>query len=212
MKPAILLAGVLLFSLLLAPVAVSASDPDAFLAAVEAKANVIKSFTCRFTQERHLAIFSKPVLFSGRLSMASPRQLRWEFMQPVPSVLALKGTTGLRCSNGKSQRFELSSDPMMSSVIEHMWAWMDGSYRGLKQNWQIDYLPDAPALTLVPKAQGAKSVMQIVRINFDRETLRPVEVAITDSGGDRTRLIFSDYVVNPALDSALFSQCDTPSK
>jgi len=213
LKPAVVLAGVFfLVFLCVAPGFVSAMDLDEFLTAVEAKAAPVNSFSCRFTQERHLAIFAKPVLFSGLLKMSRPRQLRWEFLKPIPSVLALKGTTGLRCSNGRSQRFELAADPVIASVVEQMWTWMDGSYRSLSQTWQIEYLPQAPGIRLVAKSAGVKAVMQAVRISFDRTTLRPVEIEIIDSGGDRTVLAFSEYVINPLLAETIFSQCGPPAQ
>ena len=64
----------------------SQPDLDGFLRKLEREAATIDSFSCSFTQVRHLAIFPSPVKFSGSLVLVKPDRLRWEFREPIPSV------------------------------------------------------------------------------------------------------------------------------
>ena len=60
---------------------------SSFIHDVEAKAATVKTLTCTLKQERHLAIFARPVIFRGRMALEKPDKLRWEFTSPIASVL-----------------------------------------------------------------------------------------------------------------------------
>ncbi|MBW2164233.1 MAG: hypothetical protein JRF43_07295, partial [Deltaproteobacteria bacterium] len=50
---------------------------SSFIHDVEAKAATVKTLTCTLKQERHLAIFARPVIFQGRMALEKPDKLRW---------------------------------------------------------------------------------------------------------------------------------------
>jgi len=191
------------------PVTAAESNPglEDFLQRVEQNSAAINSFSCDFIQVRHLAIFPQPVKFSGRLSLARPDRLRWEFIKPIPSVLVLNGKKGLKCDDGGPiRKFNLDSDPVMRMVAAQLWAWTSGSYRDIKDDFDFDLLP-GPSLAFSPVNNGSGSFVSKIKVVFEPDFLQPMSVEISEPGGDRTIITFSGYQRNLALPSSLFTEC-----
>ena len=181
---------------------------EEFLDRVEKESATVNSFSCDFKQVRHLAIFPSPVEFSGRLILARPDRLRWEFREPLPSVLVLNGKKGFKCSGeGPVREFRLDTDPVMRVVATQLWAWTSGSYRQLGDAFNFELMP-GPVLSLQPLQAGATSFIDRIRVVFEPGSFQPVEVEIREPGGeDRTVIHFSDYRRNIDPQDDLFSEC-----
>ena len=200
----ILLVSVLLLLTVQPALAESLND---FLTKVEAKAAGTRAFACDFRQERRLAIFAKPVVFSGKLYLSRPDQLRWEFTTPIASLLILDGKTGRRCGEGSpASEFNLERDPVMRLVAGQLRTWTNGNYRDLLGDFVLE-LGAGPSLILKPRQKGLASFLNRIVVAFDPDSLQPVRVEIHEEGGDRTVISFSAYRLNPALAPELFSAC-----
>ena len=176
-----------------------------FLEKIQQAAEDVQSYQSDFVQEKHLAMFKQPVLFSGSLAVARPDRLRWEFISPVSSALILNKNSGIRCSDGAEPvRFELDSDPVMKIVAKQLWQWLGGDYKALAKQYTLS-LVEANTLQIVP--QTKEGPIDFIRIRFDEE-LQPQEVIISEAGGDFTRIIFSAGKKNKELSAALFEQCE----
>lgn len=187
--------------------AASGGDLDTFVAEVEAAAADVHSLSCRFVQERHLAIFAQPVVFQGTLDLVRPDRLRWEFTAPIPSVLVFNGKSGLHCNDQAApQHFDLTSDPIMRMVAQQLWTWLDGRYGTLAEEYRLQLVAPATIAITPRKAQVAEFIDHIT-IFFDPATKQPRKVEIVEPGGDLTRILFRDYRLNPSLAEALFAQC-----
>lgn len=183
------------------------ADLEAFLAKVENESAAINSFTCEFRQVRHLAVFPRPVEFSGQLTLDRPDRLRWEFRKPLASVLVLDGNKGLKCGeNIAAREFSLDNDPVMRLVAAQLRAWTSGSYRQLRDAFDLALQP-GPTLVFSPRETGAGSFISGIKVVFDPRLLQPQEVEISEPGGDRTVLTFSSYQRNIEPPDAIFSEC-----
>ena len=178
-----------------------------FLAEVQAAADQVTSFSSTFTQERHLALFAKPVIFHGRLTIVRPEKLRWEFTDPVPSILVFNGGKGLRCSDQSPPvHFELASDPVMKTVAEQLWLWLGGDYSKIAERYLME-MKGVSGLIITPKEKSIGEYIAEVRIDFNRKTKQPAQVDIMEPGGDFTRIIFNSYTLNTELPDVLFTRC-----
>jgi len=178
-----------------------------FLAEVQSAADQVTSFSSTFTQERHLALFAKPVIFHGRLTIVRPEKLRWEFTDPVPSILVFNGGKGLRCNDQSPPvHFSLASDPVMKTVAEQLWLWLGGDYSKIAERYLME-MKGASGLIITPKEKSIGEYIAAVRIDFNRKTKQPAQVDIIEPGGDFTRIIFHSYTLNAELPDALFTRC-----
>lgn len=182
-------------------------DLEDFLHRVELNSASVKSFSCDFVQTRYLTVFPKPVQFAGHLSLARPDRLRWEFREPLPSVLVLNGKNGLKCSDeGPVREFSLDVDPVMRLLAVQLWAWTSGSYRDLQKDFTFELLP-GPVLVFVPRTDGAGSFVSKIKVVFDPDFLQPLAVEISEPGGDHTRISFAGYQRNIDFPANLFTEC-----
>ena len=174
---------------------------------IQARSAQVQSFSCKFTQERHLTLFAKPIIFHGLLFLIRPDHLRWEFTDPIPSVLLLSGDKGMRCNdNVPPVHFDLTSDPVMRLVVEQLWTWLDSNYEKLGQMYSVKQQGDS-TLVITPKEQGMADFIATITISFSNESKQPELVEITEPDGDLTRIHFHDYNLNVSLPEKLFVEC-----
>ena len=179
---------------------------DHLLKRVEEQASGTKTVQCSFLQERTLTIFSKPVLFKGKMLLSRPDKLRWENIDPIPSALVFSGDRGLRCNDDAPPvHFDLQTDPVMKMVAEQIWTWADGDYERLKNKFSISLIDDH-TIELIP-AEATENVIQAIRVTFERKTLQPITVEVLEKGGDSTKINFHDYLLNQPVDDAWFTAC-----
>jgi len=191
------------------PPVVVAEDLSPLLAAIHAQADGLKTLVCRVHQERYLKLLSRPVRFTGRLMIEKPDRLRLEFTTPLVSVFLLDGSKGAHCSGeGEPHRFDLGADPAMGAMGRQMTSWMAGDYAALQKLYHMEAVEPGPGIILTPQDPGVVRVIRRITVLFEPDTYHPVRLEIVESGGDRTVLSFSDFVVNRPLDGVLFSQCD----
>ena len=182
---------------------------DALLLDIQTKSNQFESLTCKFTQERRLSLFNQPVLFHGTLAIIRPDHLRWEFIDPVPSVLIFSGNMGLRCTdNTPPVHFDLASDPIMRMVAEQLWTWLNGNYKKLEDTYTVS-LRAPSSLLITPKDHGVAAFIQSIAITFSTESRQPELVEITEPGGDKTIIRFHGFIFNTQLPAATFTQCSS---
>lgn len=184
------------------------NDLESFLQEIQQASDSVKSFQSLFTQEKNLALFSEPVMFSGRLALIRPEKLRWEFLSPIPSVLILNGDQGIRCTDqGPEETFQLSVDPIMKTVADQLWLWLGGNYQQLSKDYLLSRQGES-TLLIEPKDQQMKEYVESIAIFFDKDSLQPAMVTIVESGGDLTRIRFTDGMVNQAISEQFFTRCD----
>ena len=183
---------------------------SSFIHEVEAKAANVKTLTCTLKQERHLAVFARPVIFQGRMALEKPDKLRWEFTSPIASVLILNGAKGLKCrGNSDPQRFNLAANPVMQMVSEQIRTWINGSYTTLQKQYRMVLLEQGPCLALTANDQNIAKVISSVKIGFDPDSLQPTTIIIQEPGGDHTVISFSGFILNQPLDQSLFTKCSS---
>jgi len=178
-----------------------------FLEKIRIRASDIHSFSCNFSQEKHLSLFPKPVLFQGKLKLVRPDKLRWSFVSPVPSTLIFNGDKGVRCDDtGKPVYFSIDNDPIMQLVAKQIWSWLNNDFTKLGKEHTIKKTGEA-TLLISPANTATGQWQATITITFDQDTLHPKEVVITEPEGDLTKIIFRNYLFNAAIPLSTFSQC-----
>lgn len=182
-------------------------EVKSLLTRLEEASATMESFEASFVQEKELSLFAETMIFQGRLVVVRPDKLRWEFTDPLSSVLMLTGDKGLRCSGEtKPVQFDLKTDPVMRSVAEQLWLWLGGDYSRLEKSFSIEENGEN-SLLIRPKESAMTEYIEQVTITFEHINMQPERVVIMEPGGDQTRLIFSDYSFNIEPDDQVFTRC-----
>ncbi len=198
----------LLFLLLVSPEVGAGTESEGLISRIKYRAAEVETFCCDFRQEKHLALFSRTMVFTGRLMVDRPDKLRWEFTSPLPSILIFNGRKGLKCSpEAGRQKFSLDSDPTMALLARQLQSWLSGDYSRLQDRFNIEELRSPPRLALTPVNKQSANMFEEILIQFDPVLLHPASITIRESGGDRTLLSFTNYQLNTALPNSLFTDC-----
>lgn len=177
------------------------------LAGIREKVDSTRTVQADFTQQRNLALFTHPIVFTGRMALRRPDQLRWENVEPIPSVLIFSGDKGMRCNeNAPPVHFELAGDPVMNMIAEQVWTWVDGRYGRLRDKYALS-LTESHQLQLIPQRGEFAGIIDAVQVNFDPQSLQPEQILIQEAGGDTTTIRFTGYRLNEPVPDHLFETC-----
>jgi outer membrane lipoprotein-sorting protein len=191
--------------LLVVPAPLLGADPDAVLARLQRQSAGVERLQADFVQEKHLAMFKKPLVSKGRFHFRRPDALRWEVTEPVRTGFVLQGGKGRRWHErtGKSESFTVDRDPVMRVVAGQILAWAGTDFDRLRREYTIAVVSENPAvLRLVPPAQ--ERFVDHLRVSFAPDGRHVQEVELHEKGGDFTRIRFSGAAVNPSLPEGLF--------
>ena len=174
---------------------------------LEKTASGVNTVTSGFVQEKHLSMFKAVVVSKGRLHYWKPDRLRWEYTEPVASGFVLNGNKGRRWHQrtGRTESFDLRTEPVMKLVADQLFAWAKPDFEGLRKEYRIRVLSENPvSLRLEPISAAMAESLDHIRISFspDARFLRSVEIHEKD--GDSTRIRFVDTVVNRPMAPELF--------
>jgi len=167
-------------------------------------AGAVTSVRAGFTQEKHMKILVRPLVSEGVLLFQGPDSLRWEYKQPVQSILLLH--------QGKTRRFIQKSGRLvedasanlqsMQVVVQEITQWLSGRF---DENPAFTAkLAPGRVIVLVPKDESFARLIQRIEILLSDRPAVIKSVMIFESEDSFTKLDFKDVVLNQKLDDALF--------
>jgi len=186
-------------------------NPDELISLVETHAHDVSSARCSFAQHKIHPMFNRPLDFKGSISFKRPDMLRWEYTEPIPSVIIINKDKGKRCS-GKDNvyRFDLTTDPVMSNFSTSLKNWLAGDYASLLKEFTVSRPDEWSILLEGDKKNGLTGNGFNILITFNPKTLTPSSLTITDSheyGAEKTTITFDECVENIAVPETEFKEC-----
>lgn len=174
------------------------------LESVKEKVESVHSIKAGFTQEKHLEMLNEPLVSEGMLYFSTPRSLRWEYTEPVRSVLLMHDEEIRRYVKSDSGMVEQKSQNLeaMRVFLREICMWMQGRF---------DANPDLNAemkpgrkIVLQPENQAMAEVIRKIEL---RLTDRPGvigSVAIYEDEASYTLIRFHDTKINTDISEAVF--------
>jgi len=196
------IAGYLLTAALsLAALPVSAADtPQDGLDAVRQRVAHVEVLRGGFEQEKRVAGFKNPLRSQGRFLLARGKGVVWTTLKPFPSEMVVTPERILSVDATGNRRVEVDAgqQPALRQINAMMFALVDGDVSALAS--RFDIAVQAPpgaawSLILTPKAAAVARLFSRIELRGDRYVR---EVAMTETGGDRMALKFSDLSETPA--------------
>lgn len=171
---------------------------------LKSSVGTITSVQAAFRQEKHLAILAGPLISHGRFTYRSPGSLRWEYREPVQSVLLMHGGKISRFVKGADGFRQESGGGMeaMQVVMDQIALWMTGRF---DESAMFDpHLDNTGRITLTPKDDHLKAFIESIEIRMTQEPGIIDDVVIYESEDAYTRMRFTDTVLNGKIDDAVF--------
>lgn len=204
-------AGLALVVLALAtPSRAAPPTPDELLARAERASAEMQTLAGEFTQRNRLKLFKQELTSHGKLSFRRPRQIRWEYTKPDPSVLVLDDKVATLAAPGAPpQRFDLERDPTMRLVFDQLLMWMGAGAKD-KGALTADYALSTtetkgqPTLVLQPLATSPISkVFTRIELRFDAAA-QLKSLLLIERAGDEKEITFTKLVKNAKLPADAF--------
>lgn len=171
---------------------------------IRSAAAPIKAVSAGFVQEKHLKLLARPLVSSGVFCFKTPGFLRWEYRAPLRNVL-LMTPEGTERWVGTEKGFVREAGPnlqAMQVVLEHISGWLEGRFD--ENPMFAASLGPGPTITLAPKDKAVARMIERIELVFSDRPGVISAVVIHEGGGSFTRLVFTDVVINPEIDDAVF--------
>ena len=167
-------------------------------------AGTVTSVRAGFIQEKHMKILARPLVSKGILLFQAPDSLRWEYQQPVQSVLLLH--------NGKTRRFVQKNGSLvedasanlqsMQVVVQEITQWLNGRFDD--NPMFTARLEPGRKIVMVPREESFARLIQRIEVLLSDRPAVIKSVTIFESEDSFTKLDFKDVILNQKLDDALF--------
>ncbi len=167
----------------------------------------IRSVKADFLQKRFLQILTKPLLSEGKLFFSAPDSVRWEYLNPLRSVMLQKGSTiqVYNFSEGKWKPEIMQAVEARRMVLAEISQWFRGRFDESKA-FKHGYSPGPPArVTMVP-GEGINRFIQRIEIVLSARPGVIDRVEIEEPGGSRTSIEFRNVEINSSISSEVFEK------
>jgi outer membrane lipoprotein-sorting protein len=169
------------------------------LAEIRSAAEQIISISGEFIQEKHMPILAHPISARGYFAYQRPASLRWEYRQPLQSVLLL--------NNGKTHRFvqsdlgwiedKAANTQSMDFILQEIAKWLNGRFDD-NPLFQVSVGPDDKVI-MTPKDKSMNHFIQRIELIMADQPGVMQEVVIYESTDSFTRFIFIDPKINEPI-------------
>ena len=167
-------------------------------------AGQVNTVRCDFIQEKHMKIFTNPLVSKGVLYFKVPGSLRWEYISPIRSVLLTH--------KGKTKRFVMRKDGFiedssanlqaMGIVVKEITMWLSGRFDENPQFKSI--LKSGRKILLLPKEKSFSMMIQKIELILSDRPGIIKSVKIYESDESFTRLVFDNARLNDKIDDLMF--------
>jgi outer membrane lipoprotein-sorting protein len=175
--------------------AVSPPDLETLIAKLGSSQKQLTALSGEFTQRNKLKLFKQELKSTGRFSFSAPRKIRWEYLDPDPSVMTLDGNTATLSAPGSAPKvFDLERDPTMRAIFDQLLLFFGG---GDITRARSDYTlatsgtGDAPTLVLTPLATSPiAKAFQKIELRLDPKTMLLRSILLVEKSGDEKEITF----------------------
>jgi outer membrane lipoprotein carrier protein len=176
---------------------------------IDAASKSVETLAGQFTQRNRVKLFKQELTSKGLLFFKKPRQIRWEYTAPDPSVMILDGNKAiLRAPGSPPQQFDLDKDATMRAIFDQLLTWLGpGSLANARDDYEMSAggTAAAPVLTLVPKlASAVGRAFSRVELRLDGKSWLLRSILLVEKNGDEKEIVFTHLQRNVKLPADAF--------
>jgi len=168
------------------------------------EAEGIISVRAEFIQRKHMKILARPLVSRGIVLFKRPKSVRWEYLEPVKSILLM--------DKGRVRRFIESDEGMvedtgagvqiMQFVLQEITFWLSGNF-DQSPNFSSTLLAGR-TIVLQPKEESFSNVIERIELKLSDIPGVMDRVTIFENKDTYTEYTFSNTKLNIAIDDSLF--------
>ena len=167
-----------------------AHDADGLRALMESLAT-IEASRVAYRETKSMDILDSMVEQSGFLSFVAPATVIREIREPLVETYAIVGNTMHVNREGREERIDLDSIPLLRAFIESFRATLSGDVDLLEAHYRVDFSGDGPMWSLELRPRSRRLSGFIESIEFTGEETRVDRIRISEANGDWSLMILS---------------------
>jgi len=193
---------VLLILLMLVPASVRADNFER----LRRDSSRISTISADFVQKKFMKILSKPLVSEGKFYYTAPDSIRWEYSQPIKSVvISDKGNTKRYIvSGGKMVEDKTGGAQAMKIVLDEVAGWMSGKFTSNPSFTATLKEGSNTQITLTPVGKSMAGMIEKIEITVTRKDASIKSVRIVESATAETRIDFQHVVINQEIQPSVF--------
>jgi outer membrane lipoprotein-sorting protein len=171
----------------------------------EAAGLELRSVQADFVQVKHLKILARPLVSAGTFAFQVPQSLRWEYLEPVRSVLIMHNGA-VRKFVERDGRLEEERGAQVGSlqiVLAEISNWLAGRFTD-NEMFTVSFVDDR-TIRFTPKGQQLAALITGIEIEIGGENGLLDSVLIEEGPDSYTRMTFSNRSINQQLPATLFT-------
>jgi len=171
---------------------------------MSASLNTIES---DFIQEKKLEMLSNSLISKGYFCFKKVNQIRWEYSQPYRYLIIINQDKIYIKEDKDQKQYDMKSNKMFQEMNRFISGCIQGDILKNEKEYQIKYFEDSHSyfVTLVPVSEKMRQMLNEVQIWFDRDDLTVSRIRMLESGGDYTKIDFTNKRLNTEIPLEKFS-------
>ena len=171
---------------------------------MSASLNTIES---DFIQEKKLDMLSNTLISKGSFCFKKENQIRWEYRQPYRYLIIINQDKIFIKEDKDQRQYDVKSNKIFQEMNRFISGCIQGDILKNEKDYQIKYYEDHHAyfVTLVPVSEKMRQMLSEVQIWFDRDNLTVTRIRMLESGGDYTKIDFTNKKLNTEIPLEKFS-------
>lgn len=177
------------------------------LAEMKKAGDRLKTLTAEFQQIDHDFILEEEETSAGKLYLAVPGRIRWEYAPPRERILVVKDELVRLYNKTANQVNEFRQGKGGKSEGTDLLIGFGKSNAKIGESYDASLASetsDSVRLNLVPKPGSSASFFTRIELEIDKKTWTPRQSVFHEPNRDRTEIRFGDLKVNPALPAGIF--------
>jgi outer membrane lipoprotein-sorting protein len=174
---------------------------------IKKKVESVSSIQAKFTQEKHLEILDAPLVSKGLLYFQAPYSLRWEYTQPVRSVLLMENENIRQYTQAGNDMVEQKSRDLLAMRIflREICMWIKGDF---KANPDLEAVMDTGRKVLLKPVKDKAMAQVIQRIELSLTDIPGVieSIRIYENPVTYTDIRFHDTKINKRIERDVFQK------
>jgi outer membrane lipoprotein carrier protein len=174
---------------------------------VKLEQSKVRTLEADFAQRRESEFLAQPEVARGTFSYAAPDRVRWEYREPKPMTLVVRGSEMITWYQDLGRADRLNVGRYSSQVLRYLGA--SGSLETLLEYFRLSVaFPKAPGepyrLELKPRYERMQKKLEAMTLWLERATFTPVRLRYVEAGGDVTEYEFANLRRNVEIPASRF--------
>jgi outer membrane lipoprotein-sorting protein len=170
----------------------------------------VKTLRATFAQRKRLEVLDDVALTKGTMALEMASKLRWEYVEPVKTLLVVNGARARRERTSRkgevtSTTFALADEPIAAATAEQVFLWVGGRTAEAAKSHVLELLSEKPlSVRATPRDERVAKVIVAVDLDFAGEPLHLSRIVLEETSKTRTEIEFTGVERNPELPADLF--------